>query len=143
MATPLSRTLFPRLLTINAQAGPVLLRSPLPLPLRATFNPSAARSLSTSRLFRFAQPTTSPSTLQSGPVKTPNPKDAALAGIATKPEVGGVKYEDYSKGPSAIDKAAQLFFFTEILRGECCVLTGLFVFLITGDMGNEMVGGSC
>lgn len=26
---------------------------------------------------------------------------------------------DYSKGPSALDKASQLFFFTEIMRGEC------------------------
>jgi len=26
---------------------------------------------------------------------------------------------DYSKGPSALDKAAQVFFFTEIVRGEC------------------------
>lgn len=26
---------------------------------------------------------------------------------------------DYANGPSAIDKAAQLFFFTEIVRGEC------------------------
>lgn len=25
---------------------------------------------------------------------------------------------EYSNGPSAIDKAAQLFFFTEIVRGE-------------------------
>ena len=25
---------------------------------------------------------------------------------------------DYSNGPSAIDKAAQMFFFTEIVRGE-------------------------
>lgn len=25
---------------------------------------------------------------------------------------------DYSKGPSALDKASQLFFFTEIVRGE-------------------------
>lgn len=29
---------------------------------------------------------------------------------------------DYSKGPSAIDKAAQLFFFTEIVRGEYCAI---------------------
>ena len=28
------------------------------------------------------------------------------------------KWPDYSKGPSALDKAAQLFFFTEIVRGE-------------------------
>jgi NADH dehydrogenase (ubiquinone) Fe-S protein 8 len=26
-------------------------------------------------------------------------------------------YPDYSKGPSALDKASRLFFFTEILRG--------------------------
>lgn len=26
---------------------------------------------------------------------------------------------DYSNGPSALDKASQLFFFTEIARGEC------------------------
>lgn len=27
------------------------------------------------------------------------------------------EYPDYSKGPSALDKASKLFFFTEILRG--------------------------
>ena len=31
---------------------------------------------------------------------------------------GSAVYPDYSKGPSAVDKAAKLFFFTEILRGE-------------------------
>lgn len=31
---------------------------------------------------------------------------------------GQAVYPDYSKGPSAIDKAAKLFFFTEILRGK-------------------------
>lgn len=29
-----------------------------------------------------------------------------------------VQYPDYSKGPSALDKASSQFFFTEILRGE-------------------------
>ncbi|CAO1622987.1 unnamed protein product [Parajaminaea phylloscopi] len=36
------------------------------------------------------------------------------------------QYPDYSKGPSAIDKAAQLFFFTEILRGMWIVLENFF-----------------
>lgn len=27
------------------------------------------------------------------------------------------EYPDYSKGPSALDKASKLFFFTEIMRG--------------------------
>lgn len=123
MATPLGRKL---LLTSTARlpltARPALLRLPLPRPLTAT----STRTLSTSRLFNFAQPTTSPSTLQSGPIKTPNPKDAALAGIASKEQEGGVVYTDYSKGPSAIDKAAQLFFFTEILRGMWIVLEQFF-----------------
>lgn len=114
MATPLGRKLLLGRL-INAQAGPAVFRS---LPLRSAPIQSTARSLSTSSLFRFAQPTTSPSTLQSGPVKTPSPKDAALATGAQNPQDGGLQYADYSKGPSAIDKAAQLFFFTEILRGE-------------------------
>lgn len=112
MATPLGRKL---LLTSAARlplatTRPTLLRLPLPAL-------TASRPLSTSRLLNLAQPTTSPSTLQSGPIKTPNPKDAALAGITGKEQEGGVVYTDYSKGPSAIDKAAQLFFFTEILRG--------------------------
>lgn len=40
------------------------------------------------------------------------------AQMALKKETGGRVYPDYSKGPSALDKASQLFFFTEILRGE-------------------------
>ncbi|TKY90859.1 hypothetical protein EX895_000857 [Sporisorium graminicola] len=35
-------------------------------------------------------------------------------------------YPDYSKGPSALDKAGQLFFFTEILRGMWIVLENFF-----------------
>jgi NADH dehydrogenase (ubiquinone) Fe-S protein 8 len=31
---------------------------------------------------------------------------------------GAEEWPDYSKGPSALDKASQLFFFTEIVRGE-------------------------
>jgi len=36
------------------------------------------------------------------------------------------QWTDYSKGPSAIDKAAQLFFFTEIIRGMFIVLEQFF-----------------
>ena len=36
----------------------------------------------------------------------------------TDPNAGLEPYPDYSKGPSALDKAAQLFFFTEIFRGR-------------------------
>jgi NADH dehydrogenase (ubiquinone) Fe-S protein 8 len=40
-----------------------------------------------------------------------NPAQAGAVSNA-KPE-----WPDYSKGPSALDKASQLFFFTEIVRG--------------------------
>jgi len=36
------------------------------------------------------------------------------------------EYPDYSKGPSALDKASRLFFFTEILRGMWVVLENFF-----------------
>merc|ERR1711939_415231 len=35
-------------------------------------------------------------------------------------------YPDYSKGPSALDKASKLFFFTEIMRGMWVVLENFF-----------------
>lgn len=50
--------------------------------------------------------------------------DASAAGSrhAHETESGGgadlEQYKDYSKGPSALDKAAQMLFMTEILRGE-------------------------
>lgn len=37
-----------------------------------------------------------------------------------------VEYPDYSKGPSALDKASRLFFFTEIVRGMAVVLEQFF-----------------
>lgn len=36
-----------------------------------------------------------------------------------------VQNPDYSKGPSALDKAAHLFFFTEIMRGKLTLLVCL------------------
>ncbi|KAK1923468.1 hypothetical protein DB88DRAFT_528199, partial [Papiliotrema laurentii] len=83
---------------------------PLPLPL-------LARPLSTSAPRLFATPTTGPQRVSPGPIRSPPAKDAVVAEEA---------YPDYSKGPSAIDKAAQLFFFTEIVRGMWIVLEQFF-----------------
>ncbi|KAI8459828.1 hypothetical protein BY996DRAFT_6765930 [Phakopsora pachyrhizi] len=42
------------------------------------------------------------------------------------PDQKPVVYKDYSDGPSALDKAAKLFFFTEIARGMWVVLEQMF-----------------
>jgi len=79
----------------------------------------------------LATPTTGPQTVSSGPIKTPHPLDASTksnqddgsrhGGEQTPGSAAAVKatqaWPDYSKGPSALDKASQLFFFTEIVRG--------------------------
>jgi NADH dehydrogenase (ubiquinone) Fe-S protein 8 len=82
------------------------------------------RSISTTRPRLLATPndsaSTSPQSVSSGPIRTPHPivastKDASDPGsrqTAVKED-----WPDYSKGPSALDKASQLFFFTEIVRG--------------------------
>lgn len=77
----------------RAVARPSLVPRALPLPLVAQISP--IRLLSTSPLLR---------------AKHDTPTDARIYQTAA-PVV------DYSKGPSALDKAAQVFFFTEILRG--------------------------
>jgi hypothetical protein len=80
----------------------------------------------------LATPSTGPQTVSSGPIKTPHPLDASTktnkdegsrhGGEQTPGSAAAVKatqaWPDYSKGPSALDKASQLFFFTEIVRGE-------------------------
>ncbi|KAJ9092503.1 hypothetical protein QFC19_008716 [Naganishia cerealis] len=125
MATTLGRKLL--LSRLPAQSTSILRASTsahIPSPTL-----QLARSISFSPFRRFAQPTSSPDRLQSGPIKTPNPAQTANSTAAdpgsqrnASPEqpaqVGGIQYEDYSKGPSALDKAAQLFFFTEILRAD-------------------------
>lgn len=66
---------------------------------------------------RSADPLTGPTQLRSAESSaSPLPSESALANSQTN-----VKYPDYSKGPSAIDKASQLFFFTEILRGTSVI----------------------
>lgn len=111
MATTLGRKLL--LSRLPAQSTSVLRASTSARVASPTLQ--LARSISFSPFRRFAQPTTSPDRLQSGPVKTPNPSQTANSTAENAGSIGG--FEDYSKGPSALDKAAQLFFFTEILRG--------------------------
>lgn len=83
------------------------------------------RALSTSRILRLATPVTGPTQIK----ESPNPQ-GLYTDVSTLDKQGAEKmhsayeeelqpYPDYSKGPSALDKASQLFFFTEILRGEC------------------------
>jgi hypothetical protein len=126
MATTLGRKLL--LSRLPAQSTSVL-RAATPARV-ASPTLQLARSISFSPFRRFAQPTTSPDRLQTGPIKTPNPSQTANstaenagsqrnASPEQPAQLGGIQFEDYSKGPSALDKAAQLFFFTEILRGEC------------------------
>ncbi|KAL8279874.1 hypothetical protein RQP46_007724 [Phenoliferia psychrophenolica] len=58
----------------------------------------------------------------------PNPVGATPAGPRrpTHSESEHLPLVDYSKGPSALDKAANVFFFTEILRGMAIVLEQFF-----------------
>ncbi|GFZ49768.1 NADH-ubiquinone oxidoreductase 23 kDa subunit [Saitozyma sp. JCM 24511] len=91
------------------------------------------RCISTTRPRLLATPndsaSTSPQSVSSGPIRTPHPiaastKDASDPGsrqTAVKED-----WPDYSKGPSALDKASQLFFFTEIVRGMWIVLEQFF-----------------
>ncbi|ORY34642.1 hypothetical protein BCR39DRAFT_513803 [Naematelia encephala] len=101
------------------------------------------RTLHTSPFRSFATPTTGPQRVTSGPPPpasseaTANAnavKDASSPGSRSPGEttpgsasqLADSSYPDYSKGPSALDKASQLFFFTEILRGMWIVLENFF-----------------
>ncbi|KAG9015846.1 hypothetical protein FRB93_012411 [Tulasnella sp. JGI-2019a] len=62
--------------------------------------------------------------LESNP-RSPDPSKTAFAGAVSKPEQH--QLEDlYAGQPSAIDKAIQMFFFTEIVRGMWIVLENFF-----------------
>ena len=67
-----------------------------------------ARLVSTSTT-RAATPASGPVSVGSAPAGPRRP---------THSESEHLPLVDYSKGPSALDKAANVFFFTEILRGE-------------------------
>lgn len=82
--------------------------------------------MSTSRILAYAQVKnmTGPTQLEGQGDPQGNPKDMAVLTAQGSQKMGTDNpnemrsYPDYSKGPSALDKASQLFFFTEILRGE-------------------------
>lgn len=90
------------------------------------------RALSTSPRTLLATPTTGPTQIHSAANPTPpitqtSTLDAHGAQrLQAESEEGQVRYPDYSKGPSALDKASQLFFFTEILRGMWITLENFF-----------------
>ena len=54
------------------------------------------------------------------PVPPKSPSGLATARFSAADEPGK-DYDPYKDGPSAIDKAVHLFFFTEIIRGACPV----------------------
>ena len=51
------------------------------------------------------------------PMRSPGTRTATF----TAADESGKDYDPYKDGPSAIDKAVHLFFFTEIIRGACGV----------------------
>jgi NADH dehydrogenase (ubiquinone) Fe-S protein 8 len=86
----------------------------LPAPSNAVFT----RALTSSSRLAFAEPLPgSPEQhphprVQPSTPRSPDPSKTALQGAEALP------YTDpYKGGPSALDKAAEMFFFTEILRG--------------------------
>ncbi|WWC73606.1 NADH-ubiquinone oxidoreductase 23 kDa subunit, mitochondrial [Kwoniella pini CBS 10737] len=87
----------------------------------------------------FLPRNTGPRTITPGPIKSPNPRESTTVDSTSKgsrqdignieqigTSIGSDSYPDYSKGPSALDKASQLFFFTEIVRGMWIVLEQFF-----------------
>lgn len=110
----------------------LLSRSALPLPATQLPIAARARAFSSSPLRLFAVPQTGPQTVSSGPIRTPHPAQSSTASAQSTPADAGAvtsgrpEWPDYSKGPSALDKASQLFFFTEIVRGAS------FIFHIYG-----------
>lgn len=98
---------------------------PFPAPLAPLLRAAAAvpsRHLSSSRLLLATHaPQTGPTKLPSAPA-VPELGSSVFLGGGKATETAQWNNEvaavDYSKGPSALDKASRLFFFTEILRGE-------------------------
>ncbi|GAA5831119.1 hypothetical protein JCM11251_005151 [Rhodosporidiobolus azoricus] len=81
----------------------------------------AARSFSSSPSARLATPLDP----QTGPTQVGRaPRHADT--IQKARHAQALQTPDYSKGPSALDKAASLFFFTEIVRGMAVVLEQFF-----------------
>ncbi|CEH16776.1 nadh-quinone oxidoreductase [Ceraceosorus bombacis] len=111
---------------VGASSGSQFLASRLAPPASTSQSSASSllsrRSMSTSRIAWQAVPKQ-----ETGPTIIPG--DPIVADPAAKREAIGnaASYANpYAKGPSAIDKAAHLFFFTEILRGMWIVLENFF-----------------
>ncbi|GAA5921589.1 hypothetical protein JCM1841_000142 [Sporobolomyces salmonicolor] len=108
MAAPVTRM---GLSTLRSAARPVLAAP------SAAIRPAAA-SFSSSARAQLATPQTGPTHVGQPP------RDALPVNKARQQEA--LYTPDYSKGPSALDKASSLFFFTEIVRGMAVVLEQFF-----------------
>lgn len=110
-----------------------LLRPATRVVSEARLSPSSLRALSTTSRRTLAEP------LPGDPHKHPQPKvqpaDWVRSPEGTKTSTFGSKdtpgaYVDpYKNGPSAIEKTAELFFFTEIVRGKWNYAIGTFSLL--------------
>ncbi|GAA6043054.1 hypothetical protein JCM8097_005135 [Rhodosporidiobolus ruineniae] len=96
----------------SAAARPALAPSAAPLVLRSSIH-SSSRSSATP-----LDPQTGPTDLGRAPRHADTIRKARHQTALGTP--------DYSQGPSALDKAASLFFFTEIVRGMTVVLEQFF-----------------
>ncbi|SGZ08850.1 BQ5605_C030g10820 [Microbotryum silenes-dioicae] len=103
----------PRLTATRLSSAPVA--STLLLPLHYQSQSQPQRLFSSSPLALLATPPNSTSPPVVGQERNQS-KPAPIVPHRAAAEV------DYSKGPSALDKASSLFFFTEILRGMALVL---------------------
>ncbi|ETW84133.1 quinone oxidoreductase 8 [Heterobasidion irregulare TC 32-1] len=87
------------------------------LPSTTPLSLVAFRLLSTTPRLQHAEPAHHHDHLSSGPIKSPSLKSGVSSGLDVNP---------YKGGPGALDKAAHLFFFTEIVRGMWLVLEQFF-----------------
>ena len=99
--------------------------------LRALLAPSAVARASLHSCSQHKVKATSPDqagpvTPGTGPVHSNFPADQAPVDLSKPYQQRAAQAPDYSKGPSALDKAAHLFFFTEIMRGMWVVLEQFF-----------------
>lgn len=83
----------------------------------------APRAFTTSAVARLATPQTGPTSPGHAPLHA--------APVRKQRDQFALETPDYSKGPSALDKAASLFFFTEIVRGELVAFSQRILYPLT------------
>ncbi|KAG8891613.1 hypothetical protein FRB99_003456, partial [Tulasnella sp. 403] len=96
-----------------------------PMLLRVAQNPLLVRSLSTTARRLHPELDKHTHKLDSNP-RSPDPVTTAFASSKSLPGSQAHAVDPYHGQPSAIDKAMQLFFFTEIVRGMWIVLEQFF-----------------